>query len=171
MRRTRRHWVWVVASLTVVALVLGASWWVTHPNVFAGQGSTLRMAPLAVDATGLVGLPMKAPVDVMLLSVRPNIIQNSAHASFDVVLCTQRGADSLGSGRSPLSQWCSSISDPHGATLHGLTQEPVAGDYLVLMITPRWPGTVRVDGLTIRYRNGLQTGTQTTGMTVIVQAH
>jgi hypothetical protein len=40
-----------------------------------------------------------------------------------------------------------------------------------MVITPHWPGVVRIDGVKIHYRSGIRATTQTTGMTVIVPAH
>lgn len=64
-------------------------------------------------------------------------------------------------------QLCGRVRAPQGRTVGHFFGE---GSYLVLEVTPRGPGTVRVKGLRVCYRDGLRRGEQLSGLTVVVRA-
>src|SRR3954447_5034617 len=174
-QRWRRRWLWLtaaVASALVAAAVLAGGWWMTHPHVFGPSGGNELSTGLRVVGVNRdVGVVYGDSAEVTLEWGKPHVVENTADATITVVVCTSNQSEPLGSGKGPLSGYCSSVRPPRHLTYTGWDGPDFRGhDYLLLVVNPHRAGVVRVAGVRIHYRQGLRRGTETAGWNVVVQA-
>lgn len=162
-RRSRRGAApWLLAVLTVA--LLAAAWWQSHPKAFDTATATA--------AVGVVGAGEAAHVDsgiytshaVTLSSVRPRVAPGSPDADITMTVCGPPRSSSAGVGfvRGDLDGYCGTASGVDGASL-GMPNQQV-----VITIRTHEAGVVRVEGFDVRYRDGLQVGTQHTGSEITI---
>ena len=155
-----------VAMLVTVLLTAGGRW-LTHADALSPSGNQVT-APTTVGRTVWLAANVETGGEALQLRrVTPHLLANSSGATVDVVLC-RRSADPLGVGAQadPPTRQCSALV-PVGSADVILSQRP-GGAELLVRVTPRRHGLVRIDGLDISYRTGLRTGTQRSGMWMVV---
>ena len=192
---SRRHGAaWAAAALAVAAVLLFlAARWVLSPQAFGESGATITAHPtvgstvyfgmavyadagevpditMSSAASGppvQVGGPTQLPeptVTVDVVDARPNVVENSSAAHLSLLYCVHRTKDlGMGSGMADtLHRVCQSV-EPLGSGTR------VFNDYrdVILAVTPTRVGTVRVEGVTIDFQEGLRRGSQSIGVTVV----
>ena len=157
----------VVAAVVVLLVVVYAAWW-SRPGALGGWGSEVWV-PVDVDETANVGLQLGFADDERLHvhEITPVVVANTADATIEVVVCRSRVGDGLGASRGSLEPDCVSV-DP--VTPDVLSHR---GRSVVVRITPRKEGVVRIDGADVRYTRGAshlwQTGTEQAGVGIVIR--
>ncbi|CAN5137828.1 hypothetical protein BH09ACT10_BH09ACT10_02010 [soil metagenome] len=174
----RRRWVLgsvalVVSLVLVVGAVVGYQGWWSRPTAFSGWGNVMMSTTSKVGQTLTVGMDNTYPgEDVNVHSAKPVVRVNSADAKIELLVCHYRSAEKqLGSIFGSLDEYCSSTSPVDGYDLRKTANKNEA---ILARITPRKPGSVRIDGLNVHYmrgwRHAWQTGTEQMGMEVRLKA-
>lgn len=171
-RRLVRYVALGLACAVLAAIAVVGVRWVYGPQslrAYGGMSESAEGKPGRTVLFGAMGSQSANGVDrwlrVDLRSVRPIVSVNTAGADVRVLLCTigTDGGIGISSSAHP---YCSAIKafQPGRVTLgwlHGRTD-------LLVAVTPRHVGTVRVDGLRVTYRDGVRRGDQHTGFSVTV---
>lgn len=167
----RRVRSWMLAALVAAAVMWGL-WWLTHPTVFhpADTKSWSHKYDKADMETLHIGMayPKKSYWDstVRVTAAEPLVLENTADADITVHVCHERGIG-IGSVTGSLRGYCKTILNL--AAEPTLTLAPQAREQLILTITPRRSGQVRVSGMNLTYRHGLRYGTQSVGEHVLAR--
>ena len=170
-RRVGRRPGVLLLAAAVTATAAATGWWGTHPTAYADTGASITGELPPPGGSLLVGLgPRPAEGTVTLAEVTPVVTGNTADARIVVLVCDRpRGGLPPGVVRATAAEYCGAVADVdgyvHTATRGGVdgpTAEDVDG-HLVVQITPAGAGEVAIRGACLRYRDGLQSGTQTTG--------
>jgi hypothetical protein len=161
-----RRWRWWIAAATaVVAVAAEGTYWLLTPDTIGGYGNETG-GTVRVGTTLYIGQMVKATsgraTEVTLDAVKPRVITNTADADVRVLVCTI-GTGLIGA-TDRTSPYCSTARPFHGGHLE-LGYSPGEEDIL-LAITPHQAGIVRVDGVHVRYRDGLRLGSAHTGIQV-----
>lgn len=133
----------------------------------AGDLPDITMSSAATGAAVQVGGPTQLPqrsIAVNVVDARPHVIENSSAAQLSLLYCVHRTKDlGMGSGfADTLHQVCRSV-EPLGTGTRTFSDDTD----VVLAVSPTRNGTVRVEGVTIDYQDGLRRGSQTVGVTVM----
>ena len=168
--RTRRRLVGLVLAVGLVAALAWAGWWWRHPDVFPDapdewtvDGGGVLPANGRAFTVGLTEPVRDAgEATVVLESAEAHVLSDTAQAGSLVQVCTLRDPDDgfLRLDEGGLDDWCSDVADVDGVEL------PIgrdAGWQLVVTFWGTQPGEVRVHGVDLTYRHGLQRGTQRIG--------
>lgn len=165
----RRRLLVLGTVLLTAALMAAGGWWITHPSSLQPVSGSID-GPVEVGSTAAIGMftqSLDSPVH--LLGATPVVTSNSADAEVRILLCHHAaGEDTVGAARGSAEQLCTATSAPRDASL-GL-RSTADGAYLLLEVSPRRPGTVTVDGVKVRYRDGLQWGEQVSGVVATLHA-
>lgn len=162
----------MICALAVVASLGGYGvFWLTHDRVFYGFGSALGV-PVQTGHTayiGLAALPVGAGPAGSLVDVRDvklKVVANTADANIRLLVCVDRGADAaiIGGGvvLDDPSRYCASIVPWRS----GRIALGARASGLVVAVTPRHPGTARIDGADVTFRHGLRWGRQHVGLSI-----
>ena len=150
----------------LLLLVLGWGWhWRTHPTalpdaVFA-TGST-RFPPGSTHFAGVVSALADAD-SVRIDRIAAVVTTNTADADVRFLVCTVDPAGGAGGvGLIREKDFARTCPDPVPAE-GGAVLTPEAGRHqdVVMAVTPRRRGDVRIEALQVTYRHGWQRGTQT----------
>lgn len=174
----RRAVVGLISALVVV-LLGWAAWWMTHPHVLYpagnGVGWTLVVGQTGAIETGIVADRNQyesppQPVTISVHRVIPVITTNTANAEVTVMLCEGRNAGGIGVVfAADVPQYCESTTPVAASSVFDFNYLDLQQQLFVL-ITPRTPGTVVINGFRVSYEDGLRRGTQLTGINIEVQA-
>lgn len=161
------HLRWVAVTVAVVTIGAFIVWW-TRPDAFGPYGNAVS-AQLVVGETLDVNLSVTSIQEqVTTHALEPRITENTADADIDVVLCELDGDDRLGAGTGELDRYCTSVRPATAGQIDWRRND------LMVRVTPRRAGTVRIEGTEIGYTRGWrhlrQTGTQHTGTAVVLTA-
>jgi len=150
---------------------LGWTW--RHPTAFSEPGGFGHAADhYAVGEAfyaDLITAPWGASGEVHIDSVEPHVVTNTADAEVDFYVCRLADAADgrLGNGGQDLAdEFCGQLLPAEGGV--GLQLDRDARQQLLVKVTLREPGTVRVAGADVTYSDGWQHGTQDTGGEVVV---
>jgi len=173
--RGRPPWRWVAATAVVTAIVvvlagLGITYWARTPKAFGPVEGATTFDPVPVGTTYLAGDIVGPTHPVHLLSVEPNIVENSAIAIVDVVLCTARSQEPLGAVKGSLATWCRTVRAPRGTYQRFRGGSAYGHEFLVVVVRTYAPGVVKIHGVRVRYRDGLRVGDEITGTDVTLTA-
>jgi hypothetical protein len=106
---------------------------------------------------------------ITIRSASANVVENSAGADISFHVCTiapHTGIGAIGSSNEKdMHEYCDALVPADGATLR-LDADPM--QQVVMAVTLRQPGRVRVDGMDLEYTLGWQAGTQRIGGEVVV---
>lgn len=169
-RTDRRRPARVLLAAAVLGALAAAAWWWTHPQAFDAYGGRGR-TEVAVGRTANLNLLVPSrDVDVTVRSIRADVVQDSADADVELVLCGPVDGAFTGDSVGPLGPaQCSSVRPATEATDVDWGREA-----LVVRVTPRRQGTVRIAGALVRHtrdwRHAWQTGTERTGTELVVSA-
>lgn len=169
--RRRRVVIWTAAALVAGAAMWGL-WWFIHPTVFHPVNTEAWSYKYdnADMETVHIGMayPKKSYWDstVRLTDADPLVLENTADAEITIHVCHERGIG-IGSVTGSLREYCKSILNL--AAEPTLTLAPQARERLILTITPRRSGRVRIVGIDLTYRHGVQYGTQAVGEHVLAR--
>lgn len=153
-RRTGGRWLWLAAG---VLLVLGLAWWLTHPSGFSDAGSFEDQAPVGQSRFFRVLGPSSGDARTLeIKSATARVLDAPEGTETEVLLC--RGAAI--STTADAHAFCGDLQPAAGQTLH---YGRAVMEQLVLRITSPSPGTVTVDGVTVRFSEGLQLGSAVVG--------
>ncbi len=155
------------AAVVLVALVVVGERWRTHPERFEPAGGSITQVALPVGGSTVIGM-LAAPLEgeVRLIDAEPVVVGDTAVAEVRVLICHRKpGRDSLAAVRGTADQVCARTSTARDTPLGAWSQ---ANAYLAVELTARQPGAVRVEGVRVRYRSGVQVGEQVTGMTALL---
>lgn len=160
----------VVVGLLVtllLAAVVAGWWWRIHPTAFEDMGGGVGL-PNHVSVPAL--LPVSSQPDhpapeasVVMESVHPNITEAPPGTRVSAWVChgSQIGFGIIPPGwnaaRGRLTHYCSAVVPVAGAVMHlgGNSR-----DIVILRVNSSHPGAVHVQGFRLKYRSGLQDGTQ-----------
>lgn len=144
-------------------------YWLTSADALA-SGGNLAGGPGTVGHT-LYSQPLVSPagsdrVSVRLTSATPRTVENTADADIRVLLCVVNGQ---------VPEFPGSATPPCTSTAPFTAGSRVLGSQaglstLILAITPRRPGIIRIDGLTVHYRDGIRRGTAHCGINLELRA-
>ena len=173
--QVRRALTAITAAMVVTVLLAAGGRWLTHADALPSSGNQVTV-PTAVGRTVWMSAAISTspprdgrPVGarLQLRQVTPHVLENSSGATVDVLLC-RRNADpvAVGAQFDPPPRQCASIEPFRSADVI-LSQRP-GGAELLVRVTPHRPGLVRIGGLDISYRTGLRTGSQRSGMGMVV---
>lgn len=178
-RRRRSTWLLVAAAAVLFAAGVPATVWFVHWR--SSEHSLVDYptfgvgGPLGVGKSEYVGenardarlLSRSADtgghLSLRVISVRPIVGKNTAAADVVVLRCVlaQDGPPPLGSMPADVSSTCATLTRLHPGPLRlGFRK---GDDDVVVEVTPRHPGSVRISGLDLRYSSGLRHGTQHIG--------
>jgi len=174
-RHTRRRAAAVTCgALVVVGALAWGTWWLTHPENFDPVGSGME-AQVPGDGMTSIVVGMSFPdvhgiVDKRLTIRDADVLVAEDSAPVDVRLevCTvvSTHAGWIGSiDAREVDDWCSRLVPADGATLSLALADR---QQLVMTATPTGSGTVRIDGVRLRYRDGLRLGDERTGVEVVL---
>lgn len=160
----------LAAMIVLAAVVAAAAWWWMHPRAFDSYGGQVG-APVEPGGTANVNLNVpRQDLDVTIRSISVDVAENTSDAEIDLVLCSHPAAPDavLGAGFGDLGRAdCSSVRPAVGVRSVDWRRES-----LIVRVTPRQAGTVRITGAWVRYsrdwRHGWQTGSERTGIEVVV---
>jgi len=160
----------VIAALSGLA-ALGLH--LRQPTAFHNAGGgVIGVENRGLDDPLYVGMSYEqddAEGTITIQSARANVVQDSADADVTFYVCSiapLAGVGAIGSSNEEdMHELCSSLVPAEGATLrlHAIPMQQV-----VMAITLRRPGLVRVDGMDLDYTLGWQAGTQRIGGEVVV---
>jgi hypothetical protein len=167
----------VLAALgsTIIGGVVFWHW--RHPTVFYAVG---RSGPEAF-LVGKVGEPQTAGMTfprnghrtgtVHVIAVVPDVVHNTATATFTVDVCTLDPRARVGGiilqSQHDTTTICRSRTPAQGADLH---LGPGLPDQIVVTITPSRSGLVSLRGVHLTYTYGWKRGTQNTGLWAQIRA-
>ncbi len=140
-----------------MVLLAGAAWWVAHPTELSELGE-VSLPSAEIGKPFLLGVFPDNQDNLRLRGVSPRVTTNTAAADVRLVLCG-RPKEVVGSFYARAEDACRELLPTAGSTLPADLHEA----QLLLEVTPRRPGKVVIDGITVRYRHGLQVGSQVTG--------
>lgn len=138
----------IVVAAAVMAL---AGWWLTHPSAFWPAGNESI-------TTSVVGDPLVLPAwihpdsGVHLRSVAPVVVANTGGAELSMFVCPS----GVAVGNVELADDCRPFSA--GTPFEGSAQE------LVVHVDGTSPGVIKIEGFEVEYRQGLQFGSDVTGL-------
>jgi hypothetical protein len=145
-----------LASAVVLVLVLvawGSVWWDRTPEALSG-GFAARLDPTAAPGPVLVGItsPATRPgqAHVKVVDVSADVARNDADADVSFFVCELKGDPVATVVAEPVEDHCRRTRPAHDTTMR------VAGEYLIMVITAREAGAVRIDSVDVTYRNGWQ---------------
>lgn len=156
----------------VAAAVLWGLWWLTHPTVFhpADTKNWSHKYDKADMETLHIGMAYAKrsywDSTVRVTAAEPLVLENTADAEISVHVCHERGIG-IGSVTGSLRDYCKTLLNLSAEPT--LTLAPQAREQLILTITPRQSGQVRVGGMNLTYRHGLQYGAQSVGEHVLAR--
>jgi hypothetical protein len=151
--------------LIATAIAISAiGWWLTHPGQLPAVDNSLGSIHTPVDWPTLVGMHSWPDDSVRLVSARPRVRENSANADISVLLCYPT-ASQIYHATGNLDGLCKPAVPVEGQTMQATPNAKTwaRAPNLIVLVKPRQAGTVRVDGVEVTYRAGLQRGTQSTG--------
>ena len=158
-------WVGVIAAVTGLT-ALGLH--LRHPPAFDEVGGWAAGVENR-DLGDPLYVGMSYPHDdaegtITIRSARANVVRDSADAEIAFYVCTiapLTGVGAIGSGsEKDIQEYCDSLVPAVGATLR-LDAQPM--QQVVMAVTLRQPGRVRVDGMDLGYTLGWRAGTQRIG--------
>lgn len=155
----------LLVGLLAAALLVAGGWWLMHPTAFPEQGgfgvrSTLNVGERLYVGAGPMSGPGASTKALSLHSIEPRVLWNSAEARVTAMLCPLSGSGGIGA----VPEWqphCTSLTTLAGFDGRWGTDRA----QVVLEIVPERDGVVVVEGVTIRYRDGVRWGAQVTGGT------
>lgn len=172
-RRSRRDAARAAGALAAAALLVGGgayAWhWHTHPSVFPDAGNAWS-GPLREGrdfmAIGITHSGTGAGESVVIESVAPRVRNDTAGASYEFFVCTQRPGQpetQLGmlSGQRSFEQSCPD-AEPVREGTRLRTGGPPA-QQLVMLVRMDEPGVAATKGVELTYARGLQSGMQLIG--------
>lgn len=158
-------------------VVLASGWWLTHadavPNTVGNEiGVTLAVGEgMLLDAGIYSQQVLDDPNDTVSITVvaaSPNVVENTAEADVELVLCQHSGdgQDILGTAAaSDIDAACTALLPVEGTTFASPTEAQ-----LLVRITPHQAGTVRVEGIDLSYREGIRRASVRSGTVLIATA-
>ena len=161
----RREEFLIIAVIVVVLVTMTVVIWSHSAKAFDRGGSSQTMTVpgnisrfISVEAFSGGG---DAPLhSVHLNGVRPIVVENSANADVQVLLC--RPINDFGGAwlAADMTRFCSSMESfrPVSGTFY-----PTGTWWLVAKISPHQPGVVRIAQFNVTFREGLRTGKQRVG--------
>ena len=153
-RRWSTKWLWLLGLLGFAAVV---AWWMTHPEGFSGRGRVEAAVPAGRPVfVGVLGPSSGAGRTIKINDVTPRIDEAPAGTEAVVLIC-RGGAIST---TSDAAAFCTELVEAKGETLH---YGDATMEQLVLRVTAPTAGTVKVDGVTLTFRDGLRAGSETVG--------
>jgi hypothetical protein len=170
--RARRIAFVLILGVALIASVLALRWR-SHVEVFQDAGNEMGMLIHPGPGQAAV-VGMTYPRDdennqrVTVTAARPNVVVNTADATFKVQICVRRagvGAISADDLRN-LGQYCAHVVPAKGASMWVRGARP---DQVIVTVTPRRPGTVRLRGLHLTYSHGWHHGSQNTGFGFVLR--
>lgn len=162
---------WVLVLMVSAAVGWGL-WWLAHPKVFHEVDSEhwgQKYTGGGMEAIHFGMAYAQKPYwssSVRLTEADPRVAENTAGAKITVTVCRGDG-EGLGSATGNLRDFCTSILNLAAEPLLALA--PESDERVILTITPRRPGRVRVVGIDLTYRHGWQYGTQAVGEHVVAR--
>lgn len=158
----------LVVALLVAGLAWGAWWW-RHPTVFdeaggwdVGSGEKLSAGKLPIHIT-MDLTAGKSSGSVTLVDAEPHFRTNTAEAAVSFHVCQVKPPNDFFIGvPGALSSWCSEVTEIDGARFP-LSVSARPRTQLVMTIESAESGELRLEGIDLTYRDGLQTGTQRVG--------
>lgn len=167
----------LLAAITLVACALMYLMWWSQPTAFDARGNAITVTAQVADPQTWnldVGESVSDEI-VTLRSIEPVVVQNSADADIELVVCRWKpGLDArLGADTGSLSKYCSDTSPVPGRAFNLDSTDPQA-ESIIIRVTPKQRGRVEVAGVKVDYRRGWrhlwQTGTEHTGPDVAITA-
>ena len=158
----------LVATVIVLGLLAAVGWsWRSHPTAFYpyheelddDPGSTyeLSQGPYRIEVAEPGARSGTARID----EVEPVVVTNTADARITFSVCTKvthRAFLSFTGAMEDMTRYCSKVVPLEEGYVRPLGKDT---GYLVMMsIDPAHAGTVRVDGVRVTYKYGMQYGTQ-----------
>jgi hypothetical protein len=159
-----------VLVATAALLLPLASWqWQRNAYSLAGRGTRL-VVPTTVGPALYIGDVANGRArghqTIDLQSIRPRIVADTADATVTFWIC--RSASRIGSaGPDLVNRLCTPLT---ALTAGRLDVGAATDEQLLVAISPRHAGVIRIDGFDIRYRDGLRSGHQHTGNDITATA-
>lgn len=166
-----------LAALTAVAAVVGglvafADWW-SHPTLFRGVGFDLAYHRTVAVLNGQVNADIMVPFQdgagavITLRSVTPNFAHDSARAAATFTVCN---GNMIGLVVTPTTPDCARVGGVPGR----IDLRTSSHDSLLMSVRPESPGEVRIESITVSYREGAgnlwRQGTETLPITLAFTA-
>jgi hypothetical protein len=170
--RHRRKYAIAVVAVLAVLLTVGVMLerWRNGLHMFGAAGNEVGADRMAVGRTFYapeVSWPTDTPLTLTVPSIRPDIADNTAHATVRVLLCNPRPGLTTGLGTAwSLTRYCSGLHEfiPGSYRLcHELSPNCVM---FFLAVTAHTSGHVHIDGVRIHYENGFRHGDQLIGIAI-----
>lgn len=170
-----RGWKMPAAIALVVAVVVAAAAyggvWLFGPRALQGAGAAAVSASVAPGHPVFVGdvaSPVHEGTTLDLRSIAPVVVRNTSRAVIRMVVCHLRGATGIGTaGPATVRASCDSLQ-PFRPGDYRLAFRN--GDEILMRVTPRRSGVVRVAKFAVTYRQGMRYGRQYTGVSATVHS-
>lgn len=156
----------VMLAAVLAGVVVVASHWRTHPTAFPPTAHGWGSADFPVGRTHYVGMisHLEDAERVRIDRVTPVFERNTAHADVRFLVCSIDPASGVGGvglvGRRSFEEVCPEPVPAEGAWFQ---PSPTARQDVVMAVTPRTDGAVRISAIEITYTQGWRHGTQITG--------
>jgi len=170
-----RRWTTPAAIALVLAVVVAAAAyggvWLFGPRALQGAGGALVSAqatPGRPVYIGDVASPVREGTTLDLRSITPVVVRNTSHARIRMVVCHLHGAIGIGTGSAASVRASCDSLQPFRAGDYELAHS--RGDEILMQVTPRRAGVLRVARFAVAYRQGMRYGRQYTGVAVTVRS-
>ncbi|MCW2789553.1 MAG: hypothetical protein JWP56_1856 [Aeromicrobium sp.] len=168
--RSRRFVKPAAVVVVLIAVVAGYVFWWSKPTAFGGWGDEVG-ATVKVGQTLNVDMGLTYSAEVVSLHhARPVVVKNSADAELELVACRYTSETVVGLSLGSLDSSCSAVVPLAGRRFPA----PTSDESIILRITPRIPGDILLEGVSINYTRGWkhlwQTGDEQSGFGVSIKA-
>lgn len=100
----------------------------------------------------LIGMDTTYPAaTVTLKDVTPVVVENTADARVETMICQKRGRTGIIMVTGSLRSYCRATPDADGYVLR---KSAISDEFILVRVTARQPGQVRIDGVKIAYARG-----------------
>lgn len=177
--RTHRRWLRLTAGLAIMVVVAAGlfGWrWLRNPDALATYPSYGESFPESVghavySDTGIVPAVTPdgtGPTSTVLTidAISAKILENTSHSVIRILVCTRNGGNlGIGTQDGNLSASCSRVSPFTGPETIDVGFQTAQ---IIISVTARNAGTLRIAGLDVSYRQGIRGTSQHTGADITV---
>lgn len=151
MRRVSARWV-MATGATLLAVLVAVGVYVRAETQEDFTWGNETSGPVKVGEPVLIGMDNTYPgATVQLKDVTPVIVENTAKARVETMVCQKRERTGIIMMTGSLRPYCRATRATDGYQLSKAARDD---EFLLVRVTARQPGRVRIDGLKVAYSRG-----------------